>query len=392
LFAYNLANVSLTIAGAYINGFGRYAYLHKNRIKRAPKDLFEHATVLRVTANCIQTTAGLFEDMMLAASEYRAYKRGVDLNQTRRYADKLQNELDDLLKQRENAIASASLSGAERQAAEKESEILHDVRDLEVNEFVRWFSQAKGSRVFNYVGYTWAVTSHAIAGAGGITGLHASQIRHGTVRWRARLGGTGGICDIISGSMNQSTPFVIRAAAAIARGRHARATAALLDRQAPGDLDRLHEHQKQYHSLIAAEPQLNVHGVLMRDGVFAKEASMFDYHETLRLGERKAARDKFLSQLIFFTGVGAPKLTNGIGTTVGQFKYWNNPHERFEAIGGPAIVYGTGYCVAEAELMRYQLWTELKRWRARHEGKLTTTQMLNAQMKELEALQPQPRS
>jgi hypothetical protein len=122
-----------------------------------------------------------------------------------------------------------------------------------------------------------------------------------------------------------------------------------------------------------------------RDGVFAKEAAIFDQHEGLRLGEAKAARHKILSQLVFFESVGATKVVNGLGIMVGSYKYTNNTRLRFQAFGSGGITQGIGYSVAGAEVMRNQLWGELRSAKLRKEGR-STGQILHKQLDELTAL------
>lgn len=382
---FNLAGVSLTATGAYINGAGRFSYLHKSRIKKAPRHLFVNAGWCRVTANAIMVAGGLLETAVLAYKDNKDKRQGINLPAMRRYADDLQNEIDTLIAKREALVNNAPAGSLERQLFDAEGLVINDVRNLAVNEFTRYYTETKGSRAFFYTSYLWAATSNAVAGAGGIVGNHAALTRSGTARSRTRLGGTGGIADIISGSMNQATPLVVRLASRVASSRAKNLLCKQLDCKEPGQLDQLHEHQEQYHQLVSGQPQLNAHGMVLKDNAFAKTTAIFDEHEKMRLGDVKSKKRRLVSQMIFFTGIGTPKLVNGIGTTVGAFKYTSNSQKRFESIGGPAIAYGAGYSVALAELLRYQILGEIRSARAKRDG-TSAGQILKREIAELDQL------
>jgi len=382
---FNMAGVALTATGAYINGAGRFSYLHTSRLKKAPKHLFVNAGWCRVTANAIMVGGGLLETAVLAYKDKKDKRQGVNLPVMRRYADDLQNEIDGLITKREALVNVLPAGSSEQLLYISEGQVVKDVRNLAVNEFARYYAETKGSRAFFYSSYLWAAASNAVAGAGGIVGNYAALSHRGTARSRTRLGGTGGIADIISGGMNQSVPLVIRVASHIASSRAKRTLCRQLDCTEPAQLDQLHTHQEQYHQLVTARPQLGLHGAIVRDGIFAKTTSIFDEHEKMRLGDVKAKKRRLVSQCIFFTGIGAPKLVNGIGTTVGAFEYTTNTRERFKSIGGAAIAYGAGYSVAMAELLRYQLLGEIRSARANREG-TSAGQILKKEIAELEQM------
>lgn len=382
---FNLAGVALTATGAYMNGAGRFAYLHSGRIKKAPKYLFVDAGWCRVTANGIMVGGAVIETAALAYKDFRDKKQGVNLPVMRKYADDLQNEIDALISKRDALISSESAEPNLQAMYNAEGQVLRDVRDLGVNEFVRYYADTKSSRAFFYSSYLIAGASNFLAGAGGIVGNYAQLTkRKSTARWRTRLGGTGGIADIIAGAMNQSVPVAVRVAAHVAGSRAKNKLCKQLDCKEPVQLDKLHADQERFHQLVSSR-DLGVHGVILKDNVFAKTTSIFDEHEKLRLGDEKAKKRRLISQSIFFTGIGAPKLVNGIGTTVGAFKYTNKPHERFEAIGGPALAYGAGYSVAMAELIRSQISNERRAAKAKREG-TSAGQILKREIGELEQL------
>jgi hypothetical protein len=386
-WVFNMGGVGLTAVGAYLNGFTRFSYLKKKRINRVPKYQLPDATILRFTANSIMVGGGILEELGLAWKDFKDKRNGVDLKVMSKYADSVQNDVDAMLARRETLVAALPAGSNERKLYEAEGTVLRDVRDLGVNEFVRYYADSKSATAFFRTGYFWAAASNALALSGGVVGYQASLTRRGTVHQRTNRGGYGGIADIISGSMNQFTPLVLRLAAHAAESGAKRKLCKQLDCKEPVQLDSLHTHQEQLHQLVSTTPELSVHGTVLRDTVLAKETQYFDEHEKLRLGDVKSKKRRLVSQLIFFTGIGAPKMVNGIGTTLAGY-HWDNPNQKqkgFRDIGYCATVYGVGYSVAMAELIRNQFMGEMRSAKAKKEGR-SPGQILKREIGELEQL------
>lgn len=384
---FNMGGVGLTAIGAYMNGITRFAYLKKDRINRVPKYLLPDASILRITANFIMVGGGILEVGSLAWKDWKDKRAGVNLPTMRKYADSVQNDIDTMLAKREALVATLPAGSEERRLYEAEGKVLRDVRDLGINEFVRYYSDSKSATAFFRTSYLWAAASNALAASGGIVGYQASLTRRGTARQRTRRGGYGGIADIIAGSMNQATPLVVRLAAFAAERGARNKLCKQLDCNEPVQLDNLHEDQEKLHELVATTPQLSARGSVFRDTVLAKTTQLFDEHEKLRLGDVKAKKRRLVSQLIFFSGIGMPKTVNGIGTAVAAFKYTDAAHKQsaFRTIGYTATTYGIGYSVAMAELIRNQLMNEIRTIKAKKAG-TSAGQVLKRELGELEEL------
>jgi hypothetical protein len=103
-FCYSLANTALTTTGALISGCGRFSYLHSNRLRRAPKSLFENATWVRVAAN-IDIVAGSAVELVADLwKDYDWHKAGIDLKTTRKFASQLTSHIEDELSQRQKLV------------------------------------------------------------------------------------------------------------------------------------------------------------------------------------------------------------------------------------------------------------------------------------------------
>jgi hypothetical protein len=384
-FLTNLNNVSLTAVGAYINGFARFSDLPADRLARAPNSIFENAAWLRALANFGTMGGAIVETSGLALKGIRDHRHNVDLPTLRRYAMRLRKELDDLLAQRKAAIAASGMDENSGKLAESEGAVLADVADLTANEFTRYYADGKGSTAVNYLGYFISGTSNSIAAAGTLVGIIALQTKHGSARFRTRLGGAGGITDIIAGSMNTTLPFDLKYMGRFVYDRTFNKLARDLDLQERTTLNKLHADLSNYHNSLPTVSLANLREPALRDRIYAKQTSILDEHEALRLGDIPLAKRRFYSQVLFSSTIGPSKITNGIGTTVGAFQFDQNKHDRFVAVGGPAIAYGSGYCLGAAELLRDQIWFEKNEAKARRAGR-STKQVFTRELDELKQL------
>jgi hypothetical protein len=378
-FLANLGNGSLTAVGAYINGFGRYSYLHKHRLREAPRDLVEHAAWLRILANLETCGAAATENMVLWSKDQRNRRHHTDLRSLHGDALVLQTRIDNALSKR-SALAAA-LTGMERQRADAETAVLQDMRNLAAGEFARFYADSRADLATNYLGYSLSFGINAIAGTGGIVGNHATMENHGTAHYRTRLAGTSGITDIIASAISLTAPWDLRYAGRwVARREYRKACAEL--HCVPVALDDFHRHVNDYHELVSQKGESPEPALLAHDHVYAVAAAVFDKHRVVELGLRRPSRLRFDSQLIVTNSTAPTKMSNGIGSTIGAFKYTSNPHERFEAIGGPAIAYGSGYSLATAELLRNQFWWELTEAKKRKLG-TTRRQVFTRELEQL---------
>src|SRR6185437_15273108 len=135
-------------------------------------------------------------------ADHRSAKEGVDLKTMRRYFVGLRHDIAALATQRAKLIENTQLSSGERYRVQLESSVLSDLDQQATSQFVRAYAGARGERVSRDINLLLTGASNFNAGAGAMVGVIANNLNHGTSRWRTRLGGTGGICDMVSSSVN----------------------------------------------------------------------------------------------------------------------------------------------------------------------------------------------
>lgn len=378
-------NATLTSVGAYMNGVGRLHYLYTP--KKAPLPLFEDAGIVRFLANAITCGAQVFEFCNDTVTDIKDKRQGVSLSIMRKRANELQQEIDGLLEKRKEALAELNNDGHDLFHAEQS--LFADMRDAATNEFAMYYSDAKANRFSRRLGYVVSLTSNITSGAGTIVGIESAHLHGLKSRRRTHMGAVGGITDIITGSINVAAPFIIKGGQ-IAEAHFARKQICqeLLSKQTDS-LDSLLKHEKEFQSACAGSPQLEVKGVVLRQGAMQAAGKILEKRYSMLEGERKSARGRFYENVAVAAIAGGSKITNGIGSTVGGFKYDGDSYHRLETLGGTAIAYGTGNALAALETARVRLKDEFKLLET-GKNKSSKRDILNQQLKQLEDLQSAP--
>ena len=381
--AIGATNGALTTIGALQTGAGRFYWL--NTTKRAPNNYFATAARSRVIANCITVGGSAFELAADVLSGYREHRHGTDLASARRNAADLTKEIDELLLQRSSAVKALDWNEPERTIAQREGAVLQDLRDMGDNEFARFYAQAKSARFTRNLGYIISMISNAESGVGSAyASLYAPYQTQLNSRVRTRNGGVGGICDIISGGLNVSAPFLNRAGGALERMSARSAVCKDLDVQQIDKMDQLQQHQNELLSMLKDKPILTVKAELLHQQAVKSELGILVQHAAMRKSEQKAARHRFIENVINSGVSGGTKIANGVGGTMGAFRYTKDAHARFLTTGEVAITYGAGNAFSTMETLRNQFWNELTSKRAR-DHHTSAKQILKDQIAELDA-------
>lgn len=369
-------NATLTATGAFTNGCGRLYYLHNP--SHAPSPLFEDAGIVRLLANCVSTGAALFEYGADTYTGIKDKRQCIDLSTMRQRALCLKQEIDDLLDKR-NSMTHI----ARNPAFDEEGTVLADLRNAELREFASYYAQAKGNKVARKMGYLITIVSNVSSGAGTLAGIEANHL-HGLSKVRRNhMGGAGGICDIATGSINILSPIATRTAAAIERNY---ARKAACDAICPSDnsIDLLLAHQKERQTALDL-PSAGDDGVARRNASLNAICKILEKRSSMSRQEAHSARNRFAEEIACAATAGTGKITNGIGGTIGGFKFAKDSYHRFEVQGGTAIAYGTGNALAALEIARLRLTNEYKEQTSRKNGTSKQAE-LNRQLQELDVL------
>ena len=376
-------NATLTATGALINGTGRLHFLGK----RAPSPLFENAGIVRFMANCVSTGAAVYEFGNDCIVDWKERRNGSSLKIVHARAIQLKGEIEELINERNSLLESANYDGEKRRVLTKESEILSCLADSAASEFALYYARAKGNRTARRFGYLITITSNVASGAGTLVGIEANHLHGLSAVRRVHMGGVGGICDIITGSLNIASPVLTRSAAAVQRKLSQNELCTELGCKQNQSLLTLEEQLAKYENSSSDAASLELHGVVLRKEALKASAEILKKRNDMLASEHKAARARFIENMAVSSIAGGSKIANGIGGTIGAYKFTRDGYHRAEVQGGTAIAYGAGNILAALETARVRLGDEYKLF---HKKGPSKEEILNQQLKRLESLQTTP--
>ncbi|HEY9684794.1 MAG TPA: hypothetical protein V6C86_24665 [Oculatellaceae cyanobacterium] len=360
-FVYSLANSSLTSVGAFMTGAGRLRYA--NQPKKAPPNLFENATIIRVTANAVSAGGTLVEFGIDAFDQYKARKQRLDARSEAQRVIQLHREIVDLLGQRQ--VTTRNLEDAsERKVYEVEEHILKDLLVAGLEDFAAYYDESKGRQAKRFARLLLVGTSNIVSGGGSLYSgvILPHQYKDNPVK-RVSYGGVGGITDIATGSGNILTPAV---ATVVDMANRRDSDSALFKELGAAHSDELYDLKKHDQELRVL---FKDRGVTVNDQFLIRQKAVdviFDIlakHEKANADERRVAVRNFMLSILN-SGVDASgsfsKVVNGIGTTVGAYRYTRDNRKRFLVTGRAGIVYGIGNAFGVAEVIRDEATAEVK--------------------------------
>jgi hypothetical protein len=115
--------------------------------------VLEHAYVTALPGVWFSVFQEAFELGQNYFSDWKAKQKGFDPTTTRIKAKQLQDQIDGMLTQRESLVASASMSGPEKELAGAEGRVLHDMRDITVQEYKNYYVGARKTRCYQNMFY-----------------------------------------------------------------------------------------------------------------------------------------------------------------------------------------------------------------------------------------------
>ncbi|MBX9725236.1 MAG: hypothetical protein K2X81_27780, partial [Candidatus Obscuribacterales bacterium] len=78
------------------------------------------------------------------------------------------------------------------------------------------------------------------------------------------------------------------------------------------------------------------------------------------------------------------KIVNGVGTTVGSYRYTDNARKRFQVTGRAGITYGIGNAIGAGEVVRDQVTREWLHYKQKRQNSLLS-QQLEEEWKQLDS-------
>ena len=115
--------------------------------------VLEHAYVTALPGVWFSVFQEAFELGQNYFSDWKAKQKGFDPTTTKIKAKQLQDQIDVMLTQREGLVASASITAPEKELANAEGKVLHDMRDITTQEYKNYYIGARKIRCYQNMFY-----------------------------------------------------------------------------------------------------------------------------------------------------------------------------------------------------------------------------------------------
>lgn len=347
-FAYAISNQVLTAVGMYMNGCTRIQYRHHTA--DAPKNLFVNSSWLRVIAygiaiaGCAAETAN---DLRIQRSENRA---GLNLRSYVKHAKESLASIDRLIKQRADLI-DLEQNPETKEMLVRETRILTELRNSCADDLEEAYVRAKSVRASRYFQYAYVGASNIIGGAGTLANTVATiQDKPPRFLW------PGGVGDSFTGPMNALAPEAIRRAGNFGGRRAGHPLTAELTFDARDTI--VNKFEADLENLRTSTAWQNQPEIASHIPIYEVQGQILSQHFSSRAQAPKGTVGRVVGDFGAFAG-GSTKLSNGIETLVGAYKYPRNADKRFHAFGAGGIAYGTGMSITAEETLRREVQSEV---------------------------------
>ncbi len=231
-----------------------------------------------------------FELMQNIYNDIKVHKRGLDPAASKAKAIALRDEIDKLLLERDAAAKGTATSAQEQEVMNAEGKLLHDMRDMELDEFGRYYSAAKRARPAQNAYYATEITQRSVSLSAAIVGLVAQQ------RLELTTFGCFGILLTISAILQPCTPLAAIITNKIQKARAEKQLQGVLVGQQIHSVDEMNADRKKFEDLALANTQLPVYG--SRIPIYKMSNDNATESVALSKREEDAARKLFKTALL----------------------------------------------------------------------------------------------
>jgi hypothetical protein len=124
------------------------------KVFRPPGNIvLEHAYVTALPGVWFSVFQECFELGQNYFSDWKAKQKGFDPTTTRLKAKELQDQIDGLLSQRDGLVSASTASAPEKELFSAEGKVLHDMRDITVQEYKNYYVGARKTRCYQNMFY-----------------------------------------------------------------------------------------------------------------------------------------------------------------------------------------------------------------------------------------------
>jgi hypothetical protein len=284
-------NTTIHISSVKVFPFGHIKnfYQHGNFYRLPPNSALElafYGTIPFISVAIAQETFELLENFY---DDWKTKKHGFDPASTKVKAIALRDEIDGLMNQRSQAIANHVGAPQEQEMLTAEGKVLRDLRDLELDEYGRYYSAARRARSVQNAYYIPEIMQRGVALSAAIVGTVAQE------RQEVNDFGCFGVLQCVGALLQIASPIAAVTTNKIQEGRAKKALVPVLTGQqihSVGELDNDRKHFEDLALTATGSPQFGQRATVYKMARDNASAS-------LALSQREEAAAKKLFKTAF---------------------------------------------------------------------------------------------
>jgi len=310
--------ITIHVSSVKVFPFGHIKnfYTHGNFYRNPPNSAMElafYGTIPFISVAIAQETFELLENFY---DDWKTKKHGFDPASTKVKAIALRDEIDGLMAQRNQAVAGHVGAPQEQELLTAEGKVLKDLRDLELDEYGRYYSAARRARPVQNAYYIPEIMQRGVALSAAITGTVAQQ------RQEVNIFGAFGILQVVGAVLQIASPIAAVTTNKIQAERAKKALIPVLTGQNIHTVEELDNDRKHFEDLAltaTGSPQFGQRATVYK---MARDNAS----NSIALGQREEAAAKKLFKTAFILkSFAAGMLTSyGVISMVGGYSHITN--------------------------------------------------------------------
>jgi hypothetical protein len=373
-------NATATVAGVIATVDIRTSHFHHS--DKLHSASLERATLPALPGQIIGASGSALEFWINEYHRWQSDRMGFSPKAAKAYVLAAREKISRLMAERDALVESEKSSPALQHhyaIDEKEGEILTDIRDLALREFVAYHVGQRKYLAFQQCLYVFDILKN---GTGAVGTFLAYEANH---EHRRRFNLASGVFSTVSGALVMTTPIISRMYGKLIAEREKRFISPVDAGLSPNQIE-LGSDIEELHRLCANSGQATAKRTIGRFALYQDDKRDFD--DELQASARELRAGRLAATETISTGLyaGATKVALNIEYIIAGNRYFNNVRVTNYLLGTGAIVYLTGSSTAMLDNLRIQIWSEFVNAKLRRKH-LLPSQLLHDRLKDLDEME-----
>jgi hypothetical protein len=373
-------NATATVAGVIATVDIRTSlFHHSDKLHSAP---LERATLPAFPGQIIGASGSALEFWINEYHRWQADRMGFSPAAARTFVLASRERISRLMAEREALVEAEKSSPTLKHhyaIDAKEGEILTDIRDIALHEFVAYHVGQRKYLAFQQCLYVFDILKNSSGAVGTFLAYEANH------EHRRRFNLASGVFSTISGALVMGTPVISRVYGKLIAEREKRFISVVDQGLSPDQIE-LGQDLEDLHKLCTDSGQKTARRTIGRFALYQDDKKDFD--QELQESARELRAGRLAATETISTGLyaGATKVALNIEYIIAGNRYFNNVRVTNYLLGSGAVVYLTGASAAMLDNLRIQITSEFVNAKLRRKH-LLPSQLLRDRLKDLDEME-----